>query len=439
MALPALAPRAGDRPAARGRGQDDRLRHPVHRADRRRQQDNALIEAVGARARRRALDHRSQQATAKAGSSAANEVVRELGARAGNTVVEPDPGGDDPQDALRIRRPGQLRRRDRRSGDRDGRSTQPRSKATAAPGSTSAARPRPSARSPTRASCAARSPTRSSAARRSIIGASAPSLQDVHPTSTTGDELMSGPEIQANAIWTAEHGFPLASSGLLVDLMLILAAGRGPGGGDAAAEAAAGAAGRGSRSASLYALADPARLRRAAPCCRSSTRCSRWSSRPSARSPSTTCSPRFERQRVHDTFARFVPEAVVADVLERSRRGPPLRRRAARVHGPVQRPARLHQLLRGARAGPGDRGPQPLPGGDERRDHGPRRHPGRLHGRRDHGRLRRADRAGGPRRPRPRRGARDARGAAAALQRVAGRGRGWARASRWGSASTAAR
>jgi len=44
-----------------------------------------------------------------------------------------------------------------------------------------------------------------------IVGATAPSLQDVHATSTSGDELMSGPEIQANATWTAEHGFPLSS------------------------------------------------------------------------------------------------------------------------------------------------------------------------------------------------------------------------------------
>ena len=42
-----------------------------------------------------------------------------------------------------------------------------------------------------------------------VIGASAPTLQDVHPTSTARSELMSGPEIQANAIWTALHGVPL--------------------------------------------------------------------------------------------------------------------------------------------------------------------------------------------------------------------------------------
>ena len=42
-----------------------------------------------------------------------------------------------------------------------------------------------------------------------VVGPTAPSLQDVHPTSTTGDELMSGAEIQANAIETVRRGLPL--------------------------------------------------------------------------------------------------------------------------------------------------------------------------------------------------------------------------------------
>jgi adenylate cyclase len=42
-----------------------------------------------------------------------------------------------------------------------------------------------------------------------VIGPAAPTLGDVHPTSVTGEDLMSGAEIQANAIWTAQHGFPL--------------------------------------------------------------------------------------------------------------------------------------------------------------------------------------------------------------------------------------
>ncbi len=55
-----------------------------------------------------------------------------------------------------------------------------------------------------------------------VIGASAPSLQDVHATSTTGDELMSGPEIQANAIITVRDGLPLAVSGEGLDILLIV-------------------------------------------------------------------------------------------------------------------------------------------------------------------------------------------------------------------------
>jgi adenylate cyclase len=42
-----------------------------------------------------------------------------------------------------------------------------------------------------------------------VVGVAAPTLQDVHPTSASGGELMSGPEIQANAIATALRDIPL--------------------------------------------------------------------------------------------------------------------------------------------------------------------------------------------------------------------------------------
>ena len=42
-----------------------------------------------------------------------------------------------------------------------------------------------------------------------VVGASAPSLQDLHPVPTADDELMPGPEVQANAISTVLRGFPL--------------------------------------------------------------------------------------------------------------------------------------------------------------------------------------------------------------------------------------
>ena len=55
-----------------------------------------------------------------------------------------------------------------------------------------------------------------------VIGASAPTLQDVHPTSTARSELMSGPEIQANAIWTAMNGMPLRRAPAWLGLLAIV-------------------------------------------------------------------------------------------------------------------------------------------------------------------------------------------------------------------------
>ena len=270
-----------------------------------------------------------------------------------------------------------------------------------------------------------------------IVGASAPSLQDVHPTSTTGNELMAGPEVQANAAWTAEHGFPLSSSGLVVDLLLILLMASAPAAATlrmSALPALLVAIGLGL----VYARRRPARLRRG--------------HRAAGRLPAAGADPlgarcaggqlRAQRARA-PARPRHLRPLRSRGGRQRSarphRRRPAPRRHAARGDGSLQRPARLHQLLRVAAAGRGDRGPEPLPGGDERRDHGPRRHPRRLHGRRHHGRLRRAARAARPRRPRARGGAGDARRAAAALQRLDARRRGWAGASTWASASTAAR
>ena len=42
-----------------------------------------------------------------------------------------------------------------------------------------------------------------------VIGATAPTLHDVHSTSASGSGLIAGPEVQANAIWTAMHSIPL--------------------------------------------------------------------------------------------------------------------------------------------------------------------------------------------------------------------------------------
>src|SRR3954447_7687369 len=58
-----------------------------------------------------------------------------------------------------------------------------------------------------------------------VVGASAPSLHDVHPTSTSGADEISGPEVQASAIATLEEGIPLRSVPDWVNILLILAMG----------------------------------------------------------------------------------------------------------------------------------------------------------------------------------------------------------------------
>jgi CHASE2 domain-containing sensor protein len=57
-----------------------------------------------------------------------------------------------------------------------------------------------------------------------VIGAASPTLQDVHPTPTS-DRLMSGPEIEANAIDTAIAGLPLRGTSKWPALLLALGLG----------------------------------------------------------------------------------------------------------------------------------------------------------------------------------------------------------------------
>jgi adenylate cyclase len=55
-----------------------------------------------------------------------------------------------------------------------------------------------------------------------VVGATVPSLQDLHPTSTTGSGLMPGPEIQASAVVTALEGFPLEDAPEWVSLAALI-------------------------------------------------------------------------------------------------------------------------------------------------------------------------------------------------------------------------
>ncbi|HET7455815.1 MAG TPA: adenylate/guanylate cyclase domain-containing protein [Solirubrobacterales bacterium] len=149
-----------------------------------------------------------------------------------------------------------------------------------------------------------------------IVGASVPSLQDVHPTSTSGDELMPGPEIQANAAWTALHGFPLASSGLVVDLLLIILLAAVPAAvtlrlSPLPALLVAVAL------ALLYAVAVQVAFDGGAILPFVYPLLAVVLSALGALAVNYVMDA-FERQRVHDTFARFVPAAVVSEVLART-------------------------------------------------------------------------------------------------------------------------
>ena len=55
-----------------------------------------------------------------------------------------------------------------------------------------------------------------------VVGVTAPSLQDLHRTSTSKGGLMPGPEIHANGVATALAGFPLHTSAWWLDALLVL-------------------------------------------------------------------------------------------------------------------------------------------------------------------------------------------------------------------------
>jgi CHASE2 domain-containing sensor protein/predicted Ser/Thr protein kinase len=55
-----------------------------------------------------------------------------------------------------------------------------------------------------------------------VVGAEAPTLQDLHATSAPGPRLMSGPELQAATIATALAGFPLRDAPAAVDVAVVV-------------------------------------------------------------------------------------------------------------------------------------------------------------------------------------------------------------------------
>jgi adenylate cyclase len=149
-----------------------------------------------------------------------------------------------------------------------------------------------------------------------VVGATAQSLKDVFPVATSSDQTMSGPEIQAAAIQTVLDGLPLRSVPRWVDALLIVVLGL---------LGAASTLRLGPQRAAIVGLVTAAAFAGLAQLAFDSglivsmlyPLAALGLGFVGALGVATTVGA-FERERVRDLFARFVPEAVVDEVLARS-------------------------------------------------------------------------------------------------------------------------
>ena len=275
-------------------------------------EDNALLRAVD-RADGVVLSTTEVDARGRTNVFGGDEVVRSLGARAGSTVVQPDPGGVLRRFPLSFDGLVAFAVAAAESAgtevDRGSAGTkEPWIDYRGPPGTI----PSYSFVDVLRGDV----PAGAFRGKTVVVGATAPSLKDVHVTAASGDHEMSGPEVQANAIWTVEQGFPLGSSPGWLDVLLI---------------------------ATLAFVAPAATLRlRIGPALLLTLGAAagylviaqiafdRGTILPVAYPVLALALATvgalvvhyliaaFERQRVRDTFARFVPETVVEEVVERT-------------------------------------------------------------------------------------------------------------------------
>lgn len=149
-----------------------------------------------------------------------------------------------------------------------------------------------------------------------VVGVSVPSVQDVHPVPTSGDKLMAGVEIQANAIATVARNLPLRDTSWPIGALLIVLLG-----------AVAPVAGMWLRPlpAAGLAVAVAAAFLVAVQVAFNAGRILPFVYPLLALALATVgmlavhyAIAAFERRRVRDTFARFVPEDVVDEVLART-------------------------------------------------------------------------------------------------------------------------
>ena len=149
-----------------------------------------------------------------------------------------------------------------------------------------------------------------------VVGATAPSLQDVKPTSTSGDGLMAGPEIQAAAIDTVARGLPLESSPWAIDAALLVLLGL------VAPFAAARARPSGAvllvaLAAALYVLAVYVAFSEGLILRVTEPLLTLVVSAVAVLAVDALVAS-FERERLRDAFGRFVPPAIVDTVLARA-------------------------------------------------------------------------------------------------------------------------
>jgi adenylate cyclase len=146
-----------------------------------------------------------------------------------------------------------------------------------------------------------------------VVGATAPTLQDVHQTAASRSQVMSGAELQANAISSILRGFPLSDSPSWLDVLLIVVLGL--------AVPLASLRLRSWRSA-LFATAIAAGYVTSTQLAFDAGLIIPFTYPLVAVFVATAGAlgidymfATFDRQRVRDTFSRFVPDAVVDDVL----------------------------------------------------------------------------------------------------------------------------
>jgi adenylate cyclase len=181
--------------------------------------DNALIDAVG-RARNVVLATTQVDARGHTNVLGGDAVLRQLHARAGNALLPNDPGGV-------------LRRVAYSVGGLKTLSVQAAEVATGRPVPRSKFNGRPAwidyRGLPGRFDTISywrvlrhRFDPRLVRGKIVVVGPTSASLQDVHPTPMSSTTLMSGPEVQANAISTVLRGLPLHQDSRSVDIVLIV-------------------------------------------------------------------------------------------------------------------------------------------------------------------------------------------------------------------------